>query len=201
MFGQLLSLPRVASIDVNFTTPLGHSAQVRLVSSKIIKAPPLLSNLTHCLTAVRLQLQVSEGSYSQGWGCLISVYCLSQCQRNHFLMDPDMRAAIRNFQSVVYERSFVSISEQQAKTQPLSLLGGPDSIRPAPLALAKWVRGRCFSVQYRLAPQNIFPAAISDVFFAYLCLLYPPAGAYHDTIPAANIVLSGESSGEILLLH
>jgi acetyl esterase/lipase len=79
-------------------------------------------------------------------------------------------------------------------------MGSPASVRPAPVALVQWAGGRCLSLRYRLAPQNQFPAAIVDVFFAYLCLLYPPAGASHDPIPAANIVLSGESSGGNLAL-
>ncbi|PVH91938.1 alpha/beta-hydrolase [Periconia macrospinosa] len=209
-------------------------------------------------------------------------------------MDPEMQTAIRSFQRSVYDKSFTTISEQQARTAahkpappdawvaeatftvpshgssiadvvyaaiealgegneelgpPASLcdikgewiaprrkadatladaspedvvkkiaahspdkptifyihggafyMGSPASVRPAPIALAQFASGRCFSLQYRLAPQNQFPAAILDVFLAYLSLLYPPPGAAHDAVPAANIVLSGESSGGNLAL-
>ncbi|PQE29811.1 lipase esterase protein [Rutstroemia sp. NJR-2017a WRK4] len=62
-------------------------------------------------------------------------------------------------------------------------------------ALARETRGRCFSIRYRLAPQNPFPAALLDAFVAYLSLISPPAGAFHTPVPPSNIVLSGDSSG------
>lgn len=49
--------------------------------------------------------------------------------------------------------------------------------------------------RYRLAPQNPFPAALLDVFAAYLYLLYPPAGALHAPIPASRIAIAGDSAG------
>ncbi|KAL9106810.1 MAG: hypothetical protein Q9227_008232 [Pyrenula ochraceoflavens] len=61
--------------------------------------------------------------------------------------------------------------------------------------LAHKARGRCLSVRQRLAPQGPFPAALLDALISYLALLSPPPGAYHDAVPASQIVLAGDSSG------
>ncbi|KFY28291.1 hypothetical protein V493_03004 [Pseudogymnoascus sp. VKM F-4281 (FW-2241)] len=55
--------------------------------------------------------------------------------------------------------------------------------------------GRVFSVRYRLAPQNPFPAALLDAFISYLSLLYPPAGALYKPVSASQIVFAGDSAG------
>ena len=49
----------------------------------------------------------------------------------------------------------------------------PATHRPTCRELAKRTGGRCYSVRYRLAPQNPFPAAIMDALISYLGLLYP----------------------------
>ncbi|KAI5305980.1 hypothetical protein KEM56_002652 [Ascosphaera pollenicola] len=61
--------------------------------------------------------------------------------------------------------------------------------------LAKATGGRCFSVSYRLAPQAPFPAAILDALVAYLSLLSPPPGSFHEPVPANKIVFAGDSAG------
>lgn len=71
----------------------------------------------------------------------------------------------------------------------------PATYRPTTSRLAKETGGRVFSVRYRLAPANPFPAALLDCFTAYLSLLYPPPGAPHDPIPANEIVFGGDSAG------
>jgi acetyl esterase/lipase len=76
----------------------------------------------------------------------------------------------------------------------------PASYRPMCSQLARKTGGRCFSVRYRLAPQHPFPAALLDVFVAYLSLLHPPPGALHDPVPAEKIVFSGDSAGGNLSL-
>ncbi len=79
-------------------------------------------------------------------------------------------------------------------------LGSPATSRPTVARMVKNTGARAFSLRYRLAPQNPFPAALLDLLIAYLSLLYPPAGAYHQPIAADSIVLTGESSGANLCL-
>ncbi|KAI9757110.1 MAG: hypothetical protein M4579_003588 [Chaenotheca gracillima] len=78
--------------------------------------------------------------------------------------------------------------------------GSPVTVRAATSKLATLTQGRCLSVGYRLSPQNAFPAALIDVFIAYLSLLYPPPGAYHSPVPASKIVFAGDSCGGNLCL-
>lgn len=68
----------------------------------------------------------------------------------------------------------------------------PASHRPTTKKLAKLTGGRCYSVRYRLAPQNPFPAALIDALQSYLTLLHPPKGAFHDPVRPENIVVSGD---------
>jgi acetyl esterase/lipase len=58
----------------------------------------------------------------------------------------------------------------------------------------------CVTVDQRLAPQHPFPAALLDVFLAYMALLSPPPGCPHPEIPASSIVIAGDSSGGCLAL-
>jgi hypothetical protein len=67
----------------------------------------------------------------------------------------------------------------------------PATHRPTVTKIAKYTRGRCLSVRYRLAPQNPFPAALLDGLVAYLNLLYPPEGSFHSPVPASEIVFAG----------
>ncbi|KXX78314.1 Acetyl-hydrolase [Madurella mycetomatis] len=71
----------------------------------------------------------------------------------------------------------------------------PVSDRPLMAKYANLSGGRVFSVRYRLAPQHPFPAALLDALVAYLSLLYPPPGSFHEPIPASRIVLGGDSAG------
>lgn len=71
----------------------------------------------------------------------------------------------------------------------------PVSTRPVAAKYATLVQGRVLSVRYRLAPQGPFPAALVDALVAYLSLLYPPPGAFHEPVGAASIVICGDSAG------
>jgi acetyl esterase/lipase len=109
-----------------------------------------------------------------------------------------------------------SIPEQQKYTEmmnevtsPTTVLyfhGGayylmdPASHRPTTKKLARLTKGRCFSVRYRLAPQNPFPAALLDALVSYLTLLYPPRGSFHEPVSPQHIVFSGDSAGGNLSL-
>ena len=74
-------------------------------------------------------------------------------------------------------------------------VGSPAMARPTTSRLVSLTSAKCFSVSYRLAPQHPFPAALLDVFVAYLALLCPAKDAWHSPIPAATVVLAGESCG------
>src|SRR5256885_10031835 len=50
-------------------------------------------------------------------------------------------------------------------------------------------------IDYRLAPQNQFPAALQDALAAYLYLLNPPKDAGFEPLNPKNIVISGDSAG------
>ena len=98
---------------------------------------------------------------------------------------------------------------QSDTTSPVTILyfhGGaffmmdPASHRDPVSNLARLTGGRALNVRYRLAPQHAFPAALLDAFIAYLSLLYPPPGSYHDSVPASQIVLAGDSAGGNLAL-
>ena len=71
----------------------------------------------------------------------------------------------------------------------------PVSTRPVAAKYAALAQGRVFSVRYRLAPQGPFPAALVDALVAYLSLLYPPPGTFHEPVGAASIVMCGDSHG------
>lgn len=76
----------------------------------------------------------------------------------------------------------------------------PASYRNFTSHLAELTKGRCFSVRYRLAPQNPFPAQLLDALIAYLSLLSPPPGACHTPVAAKDIVFVGDSAGGNLSL-
>jgi acetyl esterase/lipase len=65
--------------------------------------------------------------------------------------------------------------------------------RPITAALARLTARTVFSVDYRLAPEHRFPAAVEDVFAAYEWLL-AAAG------PNQRIALAGDSAGGNLVL-
>jgi acetyl esterase/lipase len=75
------------------------------------------------------------------------------------------------------------------------VVASPDVLRPTTRRLARDCGGRVFSVRYRLAPQQPFPAALIDAVMAYKYLIDPPAGAMHSPIDPGKIVFAGDSAG------
>jgi epsilon-lactone hydrolase len=65
--------------------------------------------------------------------------------------------------------------------------------RPITSALARLTRHRVFSLDYRLAPEHPFPAALHDAVAAYQWLL-------EQGLPAGHISLAGDSAGGGLVL-
>lgn len=65
--------------------------------------------------------------------------------------------------------------------------------RPITATLARETRFRVFSVKYRLAPEDRFPAALDDAFAAYNWLL-------EQNIAPSKIALAGDSAGGGLVL-
>jgi monoterpene epsilon-lactone hydrolase len=64
----------------------------------------------------------------------------------------------------------------------------PATHRPITAALARKAQRRVFSVDYRLAPEHPFPAALDDVLAAYEWLL-------ETGVPSSAVALAGDSAG------
>ncbi|CAB4395280.1 unnamed protein product [Rhizophagus irregularis] len=62
-------------------------------------------------------------------------------------------------------------------------------------SLTKVANAKVLAINYRLAPQNQFPAALQDTLAAYLYLLNPPKDAGFELLNPKNIVIAGDSSG------
>ena len=69
----------------------------------------------------------------------------------------------------------------------------PRSHRPITFALAKGSVSRVFALDYRLAPEHRFPAALDDAIAAYRRLII-------DGVPPGKIIMAGDSAGGGLAL-
>ena len=65
---------------------------------------------------------------------------------------------------------------------------------------ARKMRGRCFAVNYRKAPQFPWPCALQDCLAAYLYLINPPPHAKHRPVDPKNLIIAGDSMGGNLAL-
>ncbi|KAF9437306.1 hypothetical protein BGZ76_001255 [Entomortierella beljakovae] len=70
-----------------------------------------------------------------------------------------------------------------------------ESHRWASSGMAKTGGAKVFAVDYRLAPDSPFPAAIHDALAAYLYLLDPPTDAGFAPVDPKNLVIMGDSAG------
>ena len=113
-------------------------------------------------------------------------YCVSGCSKNGM-------TERQKYQGMM--------SEAMSRITVLYFHGGayylmdPATHRPTVAKIAKYTKGRVLSIRYRLAPKYPFPSALLDALLAYLTLLYPPPGSFHEPIPADQIVFAGDSSG------
>lgn len=73
--------------------------------------------------------------------------------------------------------------------------GGSAASRVLTAPLSTRSGGRVVSLDYRLCPQNPFPAALIDALVGYLSLLYPPQDSFHERIKPEQIVFAGDSAG------
>ncbi|CAG8536269.1 11353_t:CDS:2, partial [Diversispora eburnea] len=77
---------------------------------------------------------------------------------------------------------------------------GIDSHRPITTNLAKETDALVIAINYRLAPQNQFPAGLHDTIAAYLYLINPPEDVDFEPIDPKRIVIMGDSAGGGLAL-
>lgn len=75
------------------------------------------------------------------------------------------------------------------------ITGSPAMERSATFKVARMCRGKVFAVDFRLAPQHPFPAALIDAIVAYKYLIQPPAEAWHTAVDPKRLVIAGDSSG------
>ncbi|KAF9359508.1 hypothetical protein BGX26_012141 [Mortierella sp. AD094] len=75
------------------------------------------------------------------------------------------------------------------------ILGSVQTHRWASSAMARLGEAKVLSVDYRLAPDSPFPAALVDALAAYLYLLNPPADSCTAPVDSKNIVIMGDSAG------
>ncbi|KAL7322060.1 hypothetical protein PS15p_212148 [Mucor circinelloides] len=61
--------------------------------------------------------------------------------------------------------------------------------------LVKYSKGRTCAIDYRLAPQHPFPAAVEDALATYLYLIDPPKEEGNQPIDPYKIVIAGDSAG------
>jgi acetyl esterase/lipase len=69
----------------------------------------------------------------------------------------------------------------------------PQTYRSLTFALARYSMSRLFALDYRLAPENVFPAALDDAVACY-------RGLMMDGVPSRKVVIAGDSAGGGLAL-
>ncbi|CAG8532342.1 6336_t:CDS:2, partial [Scutellospora calospora] len=80
------------------------------------------------------------------------------------------------------------------------VLGSTEFSRMFTINFAKHAKARVFSINYRLSPQNQFPASLCDSVAAYMYLINPGSDAGFEPINPKRIIFAGESAGGGLTL-
>ena len=110
---------------------------------------------------------------------------------------------VRNYETIPVDAHGVAAEWVIANDQPIVesapvvlyfhggayLCGEPAQYRNATVGLSRAARARVLAVDYRLAPEHPYPAALDDAMTAYRWLL-DDAG-----VPAARLVVAGDSAG------
>ncbi|KAL3438872.1 Alpha/Beta hydrolase protein [Aspergillus tetrazonus] len=81
------------------------------------------------------------------------------------------------------------------------VLNTPSCYRRTTSFLAKETGAKVLMVHQRLAPQNPFPAALLDIFQAYLTLLAPPPNSPHAAVSPGSILLRLRRNSRSILFH
>ncbi|KAF0547351.1 lipase/esterase family protein [Gigaspora margarita] len=92
------------------------------------------------------------------------------------------------------------IIEQAILDEQYRQESSPESFRGLTSKYAEYAKARVFSIDYRLAPQNQFPASLCDSVAAYLYLLDPGLETGFKPINPKKIVFMGKSAGGGLAL-
>ncbi|CAG8646926.1 19680_t:CDS:2, partial [Racocetra persica] len=74
-------------------------------------------------------------------------------------------------------------------------IGSSKTVSPITQKFVELANSRVFALNYRLSPQNQFPAAICDSVAAYLYLINPGPNAEFEPINPKRIVIAGDSAG------
>ncbi|KAG0289048.1 hypothetical protein BGZ98_004010 [Dissophora globulifera] len=74
-------------------------------------------------------------------------------------------------------------------------LGSIQTHRWASAKMARFGGAKVLSIDYRLAPDSPFPAAVVDAIAAYLFLLHPPTDSGVLPVDPRNLVIMGDSAG------
>jgi len=129
----------------------------------------------------------------------------SELRRVFKKLDPETEIPEIDIDTVNAEWQEAETGERLSNTVILCLHGGgyitgsAAMERTATLKLAQGGEARVFAVDYRLAPQHPFPAALLDAIVAYKYLVDPPQDASHKAVDSRQLIIGGDSAGVYLI--
>ncbi|KAL7807226.1 alpha/beta hydrolase fold domain-containing protein [Trichoderma gracile] len=199
------STPRPISYAQKLTTR-NTEIKGRIWISLYASPPPPETDIRDALLQVVESMKDSSGNSSSNRGSTVRVPQLAHVQAEW----TGYRAAASKGepQPAMSEadKYRAMMKECREPTTVLYFHGGayylcdPATHRHVVKRLAKLTGGRCYSVRYRLAPQDPFPSALLDALVSYFTLLYPPPDAYHEAVKPYHVVFAGDSAGGNLAL-